>query len=140
MDVCEFCGKEFYSKYTLKKHQQTAKSCVQLKPLLQECFQCDGCHKELHSKTRFEEHLKNCKEQKDIVIEKLRHELADKTTSILLLEERIKKAELSIQTLSNDKRVLETKTTFLEKQVTDKDEYIKTISALIQKSKKGKEG
>lgn len=131
MNICEFCGKEFYSKYTLKTHQQTAKACVQLKPLVQECFECDGCRKQLHSKSRFDEHVKNCKEQKDILIEKLREELAAKTSKIELLEK-----EVCDMGTKNSR--LETKIEFLEKQVTDKDEYIKTISALIQKPKNQK--
>jgi hypothetical protein len=135
MNVCEFCGKDFYSKYTLKTHQQTAKACVQLKPLIQECFQCDGCHKTLHSKARFEEHVKNCKDQKDIIIEKLKEELRDKTNIITRLEEHITKEEITTSAFSREKSTLETKIHFLEKQVADKEEYIKIMSALIQKPK-----
>ena len=65
---CEFCGKSFYSKYTLQTHQKTAKKCVRLNPEQTE-FKCEFCSKTLNSKQRFDEHFKICKERKDRIID-----------------------------------------------------------------------
>lgn len=53
---CEFCNKDFISKYSLSKHQKTAKYCLE-KQGLDSGFKCDSCDKTFGSKERLNEHI-----------------------------------------------------------------------------------
>lgn len=95
---CEFCGKQFCSKYTLQIHQKTTKACISLQPEQPkpEEFICRFCLQDF-SKKRFESHVKNCKERKDKLILELQGELQESKnlvselqTKVLVLESRLR--------------------------------------------------
>ena len=100
---CEFCGKSFYSKYTLQTHQKTAKKCVRLNPE-QADFKCEFCDKTLNSKQRFEEHVELCKDRKDKIIEELKAELSEKTKRVTELEIKVDVLEKLVDKGWNCKR------------------------------------
>ena len=114
MNCCNFCGKKFYSKYTLQTHQRTAKKCIRLDKD-QPDFKCEFCSKELNSKHRFDEHKNNCKERKDILIDKLQSELDEKSKRLTELE---------------------IKTQMLEKMLIQREIHIQNLISVVQKPKK----
>jgi hypothetical protein len=66
---CNFCGKNFYHKSNLIRHQTTSKKCIQIQKnnnndnIIIKLFNCEFCDKELSSKQSLTRHLNTCKKK-----------------------------------------------------------------------------
>jgi len=96
---CEFCKKEFSSKYALKTHQTKTKACldIQGEGTTQE-FECDDCHDKFFLKQTYERHLTKCIDRYNTTQQKL-NELNEKSIRITKLEKTIQELEKTIQEL-----------------------------------------
>jgi hypothetical protein len=112
-ELCQYCGKFFYSKGTLTRHQKTIKYCMDLqlqakKDVKKQLFKCESCGKCLSNKYNLTIHQTTCKsikssteeETKDQVIEHLREKLTEKDTVIEKLEKRIRELELDMKDIA----------------------------------------
>ena len=114
---CQYCKKQFKTKITLSKHQQTVKSCIKLqnenKP--QE-FRCSECGKTLCNKFRLQTHQKICEKRGEIdkirelemIIEQYKITMALKNSDA---EKQIEKLEKHIETLEDKLMKIAMKTT-----------------------------
>jgi len=62
--ICEFCGKNSATKYTLKRHQQS-KFCLKHQNIVvvrKPTLYCDDCNKEISTKGYLKKHQENCVE------------------------------------------------------------------------------
>lgn len=58
---CEFCNKTYCNKYSLKKHQTTAKSCLLLQNEdVEQIFSCKNCPKKFFRNNCLQKHIVNC--------------------------------------------------------------------------------
>lgn len=50
--ICQYCGKELVSKYSLSTHKKTAKYCLKLRSIPEETpkYFCRGCEKNFTTK------------------------------------------------------------------------------------------
>jgi hypothetical protein len=73
---CEFCKKILSTVYSLKTHQKTVKSCLQIQGKTNNHFKCEFCLKIYTTKDSLLSHHKSCKEKKLLVEkkEKIKHQ------------------------------------------------------------------
>ena len=61
MNTCEYCNKKLKSKYSLKKHQNTAKYCLEKQnKKLHTDFKCKACNTMFTQKINLQTHLVKC--------------------------------------------------------------------------------
>jgi hypothetical protein len=93
---CEFCEKEFKTKYSLNTHKNKAKYCLILQKKIEpkeESFKCNICKKILSSKRNLEIHKRKCEGKRE-KIEEFKCEFCNKILSSKQnLEIHIKKCE-----------------------------------------------
>lgn len=101
MNNCEYCNKNFSTKYTLKNHQNT-KSCLLKQNENKQLFKCYECKKIYSTKYKLDIHItkyKHSKESKLLHITNLENSIIEYKTSekikdILLKDKDIKIKEL----------------------------------------------
>jgi len=96
--TCQFCSKEFKTKYLLNKHQTQAKYCL----LLQECqnsgeiirsfVTCTFCNKNFSSST-FNRHDSTCKKKNQFLLDQKDQENVKKDLEIAILKMKAENAE-----------------------------------------------
>jgi len=126
-NICESCGKDFSTKYSLKKHENKKIKCINLK--------CDRCNKMFKKKQDYIRHInkKNkCKEIK-IHIESESNEIElrkSESNEIELRKLELKKLELELETkkLEHETKKLEHETKKLEVMVDIEQEKTKRKS------------
>lgn len=64
-NICEFCNKELSSSYTLKRHQQNARYCLDIQNKKIEMIYKCVCDKEFDRKDNYKRHMKTCKIKND---------------------------------------------------------------------------
>ena len=119
---CEFCKKDFSSKYTLSYHKKTNKKCITIqenenKTVETEFYECRYCKKNLISKN-IKTHLQSCKKRKDI-------EIIEKDYLINELQEEHKKRE---EELKEELKQIENE---LKEELRQKDEIIIELKMTI---------
>jgi hypothetical protein len=65
---CEYCNKIYSNSYTLRTHQKTTRSCLDIQSNKgitsnKKLFQCSYCNKDITTKVKFDHHLLICKEK-----------------------------------------------------------------------------
>jgi hypothetical protein len=108
--TCEFCKSIVSSKYILKTHLETNKSCLKLRNLeIITKFNCKGCN--LYSKDRQKADL---------------HQISCKEYQVFITTERFKKEIEELQSIINqkDKRIEQLEIN-VKKNIVDHDDYIK---------------
>jgi len=58
--TCEFCKQDFSNIYILKKHQNTAKYCLNIQQKSNTSYKCKGCNNTLSTKNRLKTHEEKC--------------------------------------------------------------------------------
>ena len=108
---CVYCHKTFSTRYVLKNHQKTTKSCIKIQNetdntiTLTDKFECGYCHKKLTTITNLNYHVKCCKskpvedkeltqtklelEKTKIELEKTKRELEKKEKSPVKITNKI---------------------------------------------------
>jgi hypothetical protein len=122
--VCQYCNKQFSTKYILNNHQQTAKYCLELQSkTIKSDYECNDCGKIFSKKFSFDRHIQICKikEEKDYnkeleiykkTIENLRKNIIEYETEI----EKYKYIEQLYLNLQTDyKNLVDTNNKSLEK-------------------------
>jgi len=61
MSVCEFCNAVVSSKYVLKNHLLTNKTCLSNRKIEPKTFKCDGCFYKATNQQKLSAHKENCK-------------------------------------------------------------------------------
>jgi hypothetical protein len=98
--ICEYCKKEYNSKYILTKHQKTTKKCLQIQEQLKSnnkinddieiiSYKCLYCKKEFTTNQAREKHTCNCIEKFKQEISCLKKELKDKDKYYSEFEQKI---------------------------------------------------
>ena len=98
--ICEYCKKEYNSKYILTKHQKTTKKCLQIQEQLKSnnkinddieiiSYKCLYCKKEFTTNQAREKHTCNCIEKFKQEISCLKRELKDKDKYYSEFEQKI---------------------------------------------------
>jgi hypothetical protein len=98
--ICEYCKKEYNSKYILIKHQQTTKKCLKIQEALKNnnemnieievvSYNCEYCKKEFTTKQAKEKHYNVCITKYKQEIQKLKNELEEKSNSFNEFEQKI---------------------------------------------------
>jgi len=115
MVVCEYCKKEFASKYTLKTHQTKQKSCLGIQgKSFEDIFTC-SCNKKFNLKLSYDRHLSICKHNK---VEELETKVEELETKV----EELEKENIVVKTTFEKENIV-VKTTFeirineLEKEI-----------------------
>lgn len=99
MEVCEFCSKEFITKYTLYTHQKTSKKCINnRKNEIKTDFNCDGCKQTFSRKFAIERHYKICKQYNQLLINQIETKNEQEKDSFL---KKIKKLQEENDYFSN---------------------------------------
>jgi len=73
---CDFCDKDFISKYSLNTHQKTAKYCLEKQGLISS-FKCTDCNKTFGNKLRMNEHILICKKSKEKYTDDIKKQYED---------------------------------------------------------------
>lgn len=108
-NICEFCSKEFSSKYTLINHQRTVKSCLKLqgKEEKETEIECENCNKVLSIRS-YKKHKPKCdekyQEEKEIEEVKERDKERDKEIKELKLENETYKKKINSLEKDNEKQ------------------------------------
>ena len=94
---CEYCGKDFYHKSNLVRHQTTSKKCIKIQQdnnsnVVIKLFICEHCDKQLSSKQSLIRHLNFCMNKKDNEINELKNNFQNEITEIKLRLESINNA------------------------------------------------
>ena len=94
---CEFCNSILSSKYILKTHLQTNKSCLELRNKeLKTNFLCNGCNIYTLDKHKLKNHQEKCKlYQNSLIKEKYENELKEKERQ--LKEQKLKENQEKLQ-------------------------------------------
>lgn len=98
--ICEYCKKEYNSKYILAKHQKTTKKCLKIQEQLKSnnkinddieiiSYNCLYCKKEFTTNQAREKHTYNCIEKFKQEISCLKKELEDKDKYYSEFEQKI---------------------------------------------------
>ena len=86
---CEFCNKTYCNKYSLKKHQTTAKSCLLLQNEdVEQIFSCKNCPKKFFRNNCLQKHIVNCV---STIKKKLKEQEEKFTVTLKEQEEKYKK-------------------------------------------------
>jgi hypothetical protein len=123
---CSYCKKQYASIYSLKKHQQTTKSCLALQRVDKTTFTCSFCSKELSSKIRLDYHITICKEKVKQELNKIQHikqEAEDKIEDISF-QLRNQKEELEYESALEKEK--------LKEELRKKDEKIKELEEQLK--------
>ena len=96
---CEFCNSTLSSKYILKTHLQTNKSCLELRHKeLKTNFLCNGCNIYTLDKNKLKNHQEKCKlYQNSLIKEKYENELKEKEQK--LKEQKLKENKEQLKEL-----------------------------------------
>ena len=73
---CNFCDKDFISKYSLNTHQKTAKYCLEKQGLISS-FKCIDCNKTFGNKLRMNEHILICRKIKEKYEDNIKEQYED---------------------------------------------------------------
>ena len=127
--TCEFCNNAFINEANLKKHQLTAKYCLEiqnksLKEVLK--FACDYCEYLTGQKAHLTQHMKTCKEKvkKKDIEQKL--ELVEKEKEEYKKEkEEYKKEAFKPKKITNNNLTFDIKQKFFQ-------EYLSPITNILQ--------
>lgn len=114
--ICEFCDKNFSSKYALKVHKENAKYCLasrNKKPI--KGYKCDYCNHTFNYKSALKRHVNNCLMYKDFTIDEQNKQIIELTKKVCeskKLRDKIKDQEKVIQELKSvveekDQKILE---------------------------------
>ena len=87
--ICEFCKKEYSTKYSLLKHQKTTKKCIEIQKQMDINseieiinYSCNYCNKKFTSKQTLDKHITNCVEKYKDEIKKLKQEITEQNLII----------------------------------------------------------
>jgi hypothetical protein len=121
---CSYCHKHFSNSYTLKTHQNRAKSCINIQEqngitVKRKIFTCTHCNKTLVSKVGLVNHEKICKarltSERDQTIKKTR----------VIIDETEDKIEQLASDLRNHKEEIEYELKLTKEELKRKDEETK---------------
>jgi hypothetical protein len=97
--TCQFCGKQFKTKYLLRSHQTQAKYCLKIQEsqnseeIIASLVTCTFCKKKF-SNSNFNRHDSSCKKKNQSIVEeiaKLKDEKAEKDKEIAILKIKAEK-------------------------------------------------
>jgi len=122
--VCEYCEKNFSTKYVLKNHQKSAKYCLKYqKKDVEEFHNCSNCGKKFTRKDTLKTHTKTCKMTDINKKLKIKHIKEIKNIK-KEYEKRIIKQKDEYEDLYTQKKKYESRIEQYEKRITkQKDEY-----------------
>ena len=108
---CQFCNKNFSTKYNLLNHQKTTKRClaIQNANISEVSIKCDYCDYKTTVKANLDRHTITCSEkkvnmEKDKIIDKLKMEIISLNTKLEVLTSKLEDRE---QTISDLKSIME---------------------------------
>lgn len=102
--LCEWCDKSFANKYSLEKHINTAKKCIESR---QSCFvDCDYCGIE-YNKIKMDDHLQDCAAYYKLLYNTTKTRLTKEQKKVRILEPKIGKLESKIGGLEPKMKELE---------------------------------
>jgi len=90
---CMYCNKEFFNKYTLQNHINTAKYCIKLRDNFDKNIKeyiCEYCNKNFTSQQNLDNHISKCNNKKESDKEDRIKELKER---IFILENKLKQQE-----------------------------------------------
>jgi hypothetical protein len=146
---CEFCSNDYGSRKILKKHQQTAKFCIDIQKRNQKrnqeeldekntrhlaeteylSFQCNFCRDDFTQKCNLERHYETCK----IRLKKIKEENEQKKDMIILkLNEEINKYKEDTLKYKDEINNYKTELLVLKKELSIKDEINQKLEKEIQ--------
>ena len=105
---CEFCKKNYSSKWNLNNHKKTAKYCIKIQNEINKqnkdliSFNCEFCKKKYTTKQRYNIHIDNCVDRLKHIIENKDKELSqvieNKDAELKVANDRINELELKLKT------------------------------------------
>jgi len=107
-EICDYCKKEFNSKYSLMNHKKTAKYCIKMRQnnnidiVKITCFDCNYCLKSFTSNESLKKHLSNC-------LEKIKKHFYDEIEELKQIENELKE-----ELRQKDEIIIELKMTIAE--------------------------
>jgi len=108
--ICDFCKATFRDKYTLNRHLNTSKKCINNRPKIY--INCIWCNEKFVSKNEVEKHDKECKADKNMIYIQLLEELKNKDKQIEnIIREKDKQIENIIKDLTSKVNSSNTTTT-----------------------------
>lgn len=140
---CDFCDKIFISKYSLTKHQKTAKYCLD-KQGLSSNFKCDNCNKTYGSKERLNEHIFFCEKLKEKYncnikeqIEYIKKQNEEYKTELCKLDIQIKERDKIIERHAQENkekdRVIER---YIQELKEERDRHIQELKDMLENANK----
>jgi hypothetical protein len=141
---CEYCNKKLSSKYTLKKHQETAKYCLKIQNKDRKInFECEYCDKSFSQKVQLQKHSLSCRSNPNNNISTLRSKLEEKDNTIQNLKSEHKneidsierKYAVRIKELETELKCIQQYSEILIKKVEEhKDEIIQKVESCVTTS------
>lgn len=94
MYICQFCDKTYTTAYSLERHKQTAKSCLEDRDKnINTKFICEDCKQEFTRKSSLQRHYRQCH------VREMRLMSEDYEARILDLEDMIEEHRMTIEEL-----------------------------------------
>ena len=118
---CEFCKNEFINKYTMQKHQQRTKYCIDIQKKLnietkEDFKQCEYCQKKFEYDS-YNRHQKICTFKKDKTIINIKTELILLKDELQTLKQKLEISEKDNERLLSDNINLERKLELYEEKL-----------------------
>jgi hypothetical protein len=99
---CKYCKSIFKNKYTLNKHLDTAKYCLQLRGITKLNFECNDCEKFFSRKHHLTDHMKICvKKVFNEVDKNTQTQIQEKDRQILELKYQLQEQKQTIKDLQD---------------------------------------
>ena len=114
--LCEWCDKSFANKYSLEKHINTIKKCIELK---KSCtIECDYCGTE-YNKTKSDDHLRNCADYYRFLYNTTKTKLTKQQKKVRLLDAKICDLDSKNKELEFKNRELDSKNRSFELELAE---------------------